>query len=156
MNTITIILVIIIFTVLNGFKPYMKKRLIKNKTPLQFEIFYSYAFMIPIILLTIYMGFTGQLDFIEKLDTTDYTYISILSIAGLITGIIYYTVLGKSEVSYISPLLSSLAILSILFTGHFLYKKNITIYNWIGGICICIGIIILNLPFHKQKISNNK
>lgn len=156
MNTTYLILILIIFTLINGFKPYMKKQLIKNKTPLQFEIFYSYAFMIPIILLTIYLGFTGQLDFVEKLDSTDYTYISILSIAGLITSIIYYNLLSKSDISYISPLLSSLSILSILFTGHFLYKKNITIYNWIGAICICIGIIILNLPFHKQKISNNK
>lgn len=127
-------------TFLWGIKPFLYKFFF-NKIGFFNSIILRYIFSGVIALLLLMYS---NNDLIEKISQNSNYIISGFLLAGLsvISSLIYYFLLNKYNVNFVSIIISPISILLTALIGHFLFKEYLTLQMWIGMLLIIIGLFI--------------
>lgn len=58
---------------------------------------------------------------------------------------IYFIVIQRFKLSYISPLISGISYIVIIILSFFFLQERISLYQWIGIGIILIGVVFMNI-----------
>lgn len=146
------IYLLILLSILISYTPFVKKILLKT---FSFDEILWVQFLFVQIPLVMYCAYkylftTTKMSFLKKITYTHISCIMLMLITSIIGTSIYYTLIKKSQVSNIVPILSPLIIIFTLLIG-FLYFKEKLKKNEIIGICtIVIGIFVIKSTYCKR------
>lgn len=144
-------ILLIILTLCWGFQPFFKKKPLQKFSSLEFYCIEYLFYLIPIIAYFAYLYKKTGMKCITQLDKTDIIYFLLVIFTGTIGGITFAQLLKQNNASYVIPSVQPLIIVFTLFTGYFLFKESIDMYQIIGAILIIIGILFIN----KEKFLRN-
>ena len=145
---ISLILVVICWTITPFLKKYTNKNLFTN----EYLLIHNYLIT---FLITIYLLLNNNINLKEirkKLSLNQFLILNFSCLITIFSTVLLWHLLKYNDVSYIIPLIQPVVILLTYIIGIFLGEK-ISIYKIIGGLLIISGIFILEL---NNKIIKKK
>jgi uncharacterized membrane protein len=146
------IYLLLILSLLISYTPFVTKILLQSFTFDEILCMRYLFIQIPLLFYFIYkMFFTkNKLSFLKKINYKHICYVNIMLFTYIVGAGIHYTLLNKSQVSNITPLLSPLIIIFTLMIGYVYFKETLQKNEVMGVFMIIIGIYVIKSTFCKN------
>ena len=125
------------------FRKFINKSLLKNVD--KFTLFFFGEIFYAITALTFYVTKKVNIKSIIGLNNNNKLLLGISPVLGVVSFLIYYTLLEKFEVSKISPFLTGSRNVILLLIGIFIFGETCDMKKIIGIILMTIGILLVSL-----------
>ena len=125
------------------FRKFINKELLKNIN--KFTLFFVGEIFYAIAALVFYLTKKVDIKSIVNLNISNKMLLGISPILGIVSFMIYYTLLEKFEVSKISPILSGSRNVVLLLIGVFVFGENCDMKKVLGILLMTIGIILTSI-----------
>ena len=125
------------------FRKFINKELLKNLN--KFTLFFVGEFFYAVAALVFYLTKKVNIKSIVNLNISNKMLLGISPILGIVSFMIYYTLLEKFEVSKISPILSGSRNVVLLLIGVFIFGENCDMKKVLGILLMTIGIILTSI-----------
>ena len=146
---------IVILSILISYTPFLTKILLETFT---FDEILCIRFLfvqIPLLFYLIYKIYftTHKITFFKKINYKHICYVNLMIFTYVIGAAIYYSLINKSQVSNISPILSPLIIIFTLLIGFFYFKETLKKNELVGILIVILGIYVIKSKFCKKIIN---
>ena len=125
------------------FRKFINKSLLKNVD--KFTLFFFGEIFYAITALVFYVTKKVNIKSIIGLNNNNKLLLGISPVLGVVSFLIYYTLLEKFEVSKISPILTGSRNVILLLIGIFIFGETCDMKKVIGIILMTIGILLVSL-----------
>ena len=125
------------------FRKFINKELLKNLN--KFTLFFVGELFYAVAALVFYLTKKVDIKSIVNLNINNKRLLGISPILGIVSFMIYYTLLEKFEVSKISPILSGSRNVVLLLIGVFVFGENCDMKKVLGILLMTIGIILTSI-----------
>lgn len=125
------------------FRKFINKSLLKSVD--KFTLFFVGEIFYAIAAITFYLTKKVNIKSIIGLNNNNKILLGISPVLGVVSFLIYYTLLEKFEVSKISPILTGSRNVILLLIGIFIFGETCDMKKIIGIILMTLGILLVSL-----------
>lgn len=147
---ILFVLMILFITLRKSGIPLVQKFLIKDYTSEEIILFMHFAYSIVFFMYFYFVFFYNKSkfnSFITKWNQTSYKTFSIMlgiALVGVLSGIAYYYLLKKYQVSYLLPNIEAITNILTVILAYYILKERFTYKRVIGVFIVGLGLLFIN------------